>query len=79
MCISTGPTAEWLDFFMESTSSVRVNGLLYSLELVEEKLLFFFFEGRFHFIEFCVELAGGVFSTEICNGLFTCYFVVCYG
>ena len=27
---------------MESTSSVRVNGLLYSFELFEEKLIFFF-------------------------------------
>ena len=27
---------------MKSTSSVRVNGLLYSSELVEEKLIFFF-------------------------------------
>ena len=75
MCISSGLTAEYLDFFMESTSSVRVNGLLYSLELFEE--------GGFDFIEFCVELAGGVFRKcfckKICNGLFTCYFVVCYG
>ena len=66
---------------MESTSSVRVNGLLYSSELVEKH--FFLFEGRFDFIEFCVELAGGVFRkcfcSKICNGLFICYFVVCYG
>ena len=26
-----------------------------------KKTLFFLFEGRFDFIEFCVELAGGVF------------------
>ena len=42
LCISSGSTAEWLDFFVESTSSVRVNGLLDSSELVEEKLFFFF-------------------------------------
>ena len=82
MCTSSEPTAEWLDFFMESTSSVRVNGLLYSSELFEENLIFFLFEGGFDFIEFCVELAGGVFRKCFCkiyNGLFTCYFVVCYG
>ena len=42
LCTSSGPTAEWLDFFMESTSSVRVNGLLYSSELFEENFIFFF-------------------------------------
>ena len=61
---------------------VRVNGS-YSSELVEEKLIVFFFEGGFDCIEFCVELAGGVFRKcfwkKICNGLFNCYFVVCYG
>ena len=68
----------WI-FFMESTSSVRVNGLLYSSELFEENFIFF----RFDFIEFCVELTGGVFRKcfckKICYCLFTCYFVVCYG
>ena len=42
LCTSSGPTAEWLDFFMESTSSVRVNGLLYSSGLFEENFIFFF-------------------------------------
>ena len=68
---------------MESTSSVWVNGLLYSSELFEENFIFFLFEGGFDFIEFCVELARGVFRKcfckKICYGLFTCYFVVCYG
>ena len=68
---------------MESTSSVRVNGLFYSSELFEENLIFFLFEGRFDFIVFSVELAGGVFRKcfckKNCNSLFTCYFVVCYG
>ena len=78
LCISSGPTAEWLDFFMESTSSVRV-----FFGVSEGKTFFFLFEGGFDSIEHCVELAGGVFRKcfckKICNGLFTCHFVVCYG
>ena len=42
LCTLSGLTAEWLDFFMETTSSVRVNGLLNSLELFEENLFFSF-------------------------------------
>ena len=41
-CISSGLTADVLDFFMESTNSVRVNGLLNVSELAEIKFIFFF-------------------------------------
>ena len=47
---------------MESTSSVKVNGLLYISELAGVKCFFFLFEGVFDFIELCVELTGGVFG-----------------
>ena len=42
LCISSGLTAELLDFFMESIISVRMNGLLYILKLAEVKFIFFF-------------------------------------
>ena len=51
---------------MESTNSVRVNGLLYISKLAEVKFIYFLFEGEFNFIELRVELAGGVFGERFC-------------
>ena len=65
---------------MESTRSVRVNGLLQCLEFYEFKF-FFFFRALFNFSEFCVDVTGRIFgkcfSQEISDGLFICYFFVC--